>query len=181
MSSWREAALALALASAAAACGYRPVASGKDAGRLRVVLVRSEVADAVAADEVVSGLREALARDGALAPGSGYPRVEVEVLRADEASAGIAAPAGAASPAARGVEAGIVARAWIVPAAGTEAVHDTGDLRASDLVATDLGPGGVPDPRADLFHHADALRAAARRVGERLGLKVLGHPSVGDE
>ncbi len=181
MSSWREGTLALALFSAVTACGYRPVATGGDAGRLRVVLVRSQVADAVAADEVVSGVREALARDGALAPGSGYPRVEIEVLRADEASAGIAASSGAASPAARGVEVGIVARAWIVPSAGADAVRDTGDVRAADLVGIDLGPAGAPDPRADLFHHADALRAVARRVGERLGLKVMGHPSVGDE
>jgi hypothetical protein len=181
MSSWREAALSAAVALAGISCGYRPAVGGTEAERLRVVLVRSRVADAVAADEVVSGVREALARDGALAAGSGYPRVEVEVLRADEASAGIAAPAGAAAPAARGVEVGIVARAWIVPSAGAEAVRDTGDVRAVDLVGTDLAASGAPDARADVFHQADALRAVARRVGERLGRKVLGHPSVADE
>ena len=69
-----------ALALLTAACGYHAVYSGEQE-HLRVVLRRSLVPDAVASDEVVSGLRETLAREGALAAGEGYPRVEVEVLR----------------------------------------------------------------------------------------------------
>src|SRR5215831_5383803 len=131
MSSWGEGLVGLALAlGLVSACGYRSLYSGQGGAHLHVVLVRSAVVDAVAADEVVTGLREALARDGSLEPGDGYPRVEVEVLRADEASEGIAAPTGAAAPAARGVEVGLVARAWIVAAAGAQAERDTGDVRA---------------------------------------------------
>ncbi|MEO6572310.1 MAG: hypothetical protein ABIP89_00630, partial [Polyangiaceae bacterium] len=73
------------------ACGYRPLYSGAEAPRLHVTLARSVIADAIASDEVVSGVRATLAREGALAAGSGYPRVEVEVLRADERSEGVAA------------------------------------------------------------------------------------------
>jgi hypothetical protein len=49
------------------------------------------------------------------------------------------------------------------------------DLVASDIVL------GIPDPRADAMHHADALRLVARRLGERLALRVLGNPTASDE
>src|ERR1700685_2659326 len=71
-------------------CGYQSVYAAGSPGRLHVKVVRSLVADAVAADEVASGVREELARAGALEAGEGYPRVEIEVLRADETSEGIA-------------------------------------------------------------------------------------------
>jgi hypothetical protein len=170
--------------------------------------VRSLVADAVASDEVVSGVREELAREGALEAGEGYPRVEIEVLRADESSAGIAAspvspatnqgpvspatnqgpvnpatnlgPASDTVPLARATEVGLVARAWLVNAPGAATENDTGDLRAVDLVALDA-PTGALNARADAFHHVDALRAAARRLGHRLGARVLGQPTATDE
>jgi hypothetical protein len=154
-------------------CGYRPVYGGEASERLHVALVRSVVPDAVASDEVVSGVREELAQGGALAAGEGFPRVEVEVLRIDEASEGIAGVAGA--PVARGTEVGLIARAWLVRSAGAEHERDTGDVRAMEVVATDA------DPRADFFHHEDAVRAVARRVGHKLGAHILGMPSAGDE
>ncbi len=80
--------------------------------RLHVKLVRTKITDSVASDEVTAGLREALARAGELEGGEGYPRIEVEVLRADEASEGITA--GAAAPVARATDVGLAARAWIV-------------------------------------------------------------------
>ncbi len=82
-----------ALALALAACGYKPIAGAAGAGgeRLHVVLASSNVPDAIASDEVVAGVRDELARAGALAAGDGYPRCEVEVLRADEAAAKAAA------------------------------------------------------------------------------------------
>jgi hypothetical protein len=49
-----------------------------------------------------------------------------------------------------------------------------------DLVASDIALG-IPDPRADAMHHADALRLVARRLGERLALRVLGNPTASDE
>src|SRR6185295_5759378 len=93
-------------------CGYTPIASAPPSEKLHVVLSSSNVADAVASDEVLAGVRDELARAGSLEPGDGYPRCEVEILRADEASEGIAAVNG--EPASRATRIGIVARAWIV-------------------------------------------------------------------
>jgi len=161
-----------------AACGYEPVYGGGRAGALHVKLVRSMVADVVAGDEVASGVREELARAGALTAGEAYPRVEIEVLRADEASEGV--QAGPSGPRARATDVAVVARAWIVRAQGAEPVGDTGDMRAEETLAVDEGPV-APDPRASGFHHADALRAAARRLGRALGARVLGLPASSEE
>ena len=155
------------------ACGYAPLyASSPGGAKLHVVLVRSLIADAAASDEVVSGAREQLARDGALAPGEGYPRVEIEVLREDETSDGVAAPSSVDAPVARGLEVALVARAWLVSAPDAPHEHDTGDMRAGDLVSP------RPDAQRDLLAHMDASRAVARRIGTRLALKVLGHPAA---
>ena len=171
--------LALVLGVAlAAGCGYRALYAEPDGERLHVALARNLVADAVAADEVLSGVRDQLARDGALAAGEGYPRVEVEVLRADESSEGISAVGG--QPRARGTEVGLVARAWVVRAKGGRPERDTGDVHAMDAVTVDTRQGQL-DPRADALHHQDTLRAVARRVGRRLALRVLGHPVAVDE
>jgi hypothetical protein len=180
---WRLGGLAALLLG----CGYHVVYGGAGSEKLHVVLVRSLVADAVSSADVVSGVREGLAREGALAGGSGYPRVEVEVLRADEASDAIAAPndAGAGAsinggPRARATLVGLVARARLVRAAGGPEERDTGDMRAMELVGSDVTLG-VPDPRTDAFHHEDALRGVAHRLGERLALRILGIPTVTDE
>lgn len=166
------------LLAALCACGYQPVYAAHPP-RLHVVIVRSRVPDAVAVDEVASGLREELARAGALQDGQGYPRVEVEVLRADEASEGIAA--GASGPVARGTDVGVVARAWIVPAEGADRVSETGDVRAEESIAVDQAPGSAGDPRASVFHVADARAAAARRLGRKLGARVLGQPAASED
>jgi hypothetical protein len=159
------------------ACGYRAVYGGDSPQRLHVKLVRSLVVDAVASDEVASGVREELARAGALEGGDGWPRVDVEVLRTDTDSEGIAAaPSG---PVARATDVAVVARAWVEESPGSDPRADTGDMRAEDVVAVD-SPGGAPDPRADVFHHADALRASARRLGHSLARKVLGLPAPSD-
>jgi hypothetical protein len=187
-SSWGElASLAVVGLSCLLSCGYHSVYGGADAERFHVVLLRSLVADAVASREVLSGLRETLAKEGALASGDGYPRVEVEILRSDETSEGISAPndagAGASAnggPRARGTLVGLVARAHVVRSSGGPEERDTGDMRAMDLVGSDVTLG-APDPRADFFHHEDALRAVAHRLGERLGLRVLGVPTVSDD
>jgi hypothetical protein len=182
---WRS----LAAAAWLWGCGYHAVRGGADAHGLHVVLARSLVADAIASDEVVSGAREELVREGVLASGDGYPRVEIEVLRADESSEGVASEASVSAtlgsgaggaPRARATLVGFSARAWLVPALGAAPERDTGDVRAMDLVATDaLATGGAP--RTDLFQHEDALRAVARRLGARLAARVLGHPVASDE
>jgi hypothetical protein len=163
-------------------CGYRAVYGSTDEPRLHVKLVRTLIPDVVAGDEVAAGLREELARAGSLAPGEGFPRVEVEVLRADESSEGIAA--GSTGPVSRATDVGLAARAWIVRAPGAPPESDTGDLRAEETIAVDetsTGPGAEPDPKASAFHEADALRAAARRLGRRLAYKVTGQPAASDD
>jgi hypothetical protein len=164
-------------------CGYRSVYAAGPPGRLHVKVIRSLVTDAVAADEVASGVREELARAGALAAGEGYPRVEIEVLRADETSEGIAAEA--RGPVARGTGVAMVARAWVTAEDGASPQSDTGDMRAEESITVDETVGadgtGGPDPRASAFHHADASRAAGRRLGRKLGARVLGQPSASED
>jgi hypothetical protein len=170
-------AFAFASASTLAACGYRPVHSGAAQERLAVVRASSSIPDAVASDEVLAGVRDELARAGALAPGDGYPRCEVEILRADEASEGISAvtgPDGKLSPASRATRVGLVARAWLARKPG-EVERDTGDVRAFEDVSV------APDARAASFRQTDALRAAARRVGRRLGARILGFPAASED
>jgi hypothetical protein len=166
---------------AASGCGYRAVHGGETSGRLHVGLARSLVADAAAASEVASGVREALAREGALAGGEGWPRVEVEVLRAGEQSEGIAAGGAASAPAprARGIAVSVVARAWIEASPSATPERDTGDMTSEDVIAVDRSQGTL-DLRGAAFHRTDAVRAAARRLGERLGRKVIGIPVAGD-
>ncbi len=172
----------LLLASALSACGYHAVYGGQSGERLHVALAHAPVASAVAADEVVSGVREELAREGGLAAGDGYPRVEVEVTRLDEGSDAIAAigPPGAPLPVARATEVGVVARAWLVREAGGAQERDTGDVRVLLDVGTTTASAATATASAaavDAFHHDDALRAAGRRVGIRLARRILGQPA----
>lgn len=166
------------LALALAACGYAPVHGGAAAEHLHVHLSESKVPDAVASDEVLAGAREELARMGALAPGDGYPRVAIEVLRADEASEGVAATPNAEGrllPQSRATRVGLVAHAWLIRAPGGERERDTGDVRAFETVAI------AADARSATFRHSDALRVSGRRVGKRLALRIMGLPSASDE
>jgi hypothetical protein len=169
---------AFVIAAASASCGYAPVHTGVADEHLHVVLSMSRVPDAVASDEVLAGVREELARGGALASGEGYPRCEVEILRADEASEGIAAVpdgAGRLQPQSRATRVGLVARAWVLRAPGGEHERDTGDVRAFETVAI------AGDSRAATFRHSDALRAVGRRVGQRLATRIMGLPSPSEE
>ncbi|WP_394820470.1 hypothetical protein [Pendulispora albinea] len=186
-------ALGVAAAAGALGCGYRALYAEPGEARYAVVLASARVADAVANDEVVAGLRATLAREGALAAGTGYPRVEVEVLRADEVSEGIASAEspGGHVPRARATQVGILARAWIVRVKGGAHEADTGDVRAFNVVQSAPAQGeGALDPAggarasglvSEGIRHDDALRAVARRVGQRLALRVLGHPVARDE
>lgn len=168
----RAGVLALVLVS----CGYAPLHGGSSTGeQLHVRLASSNVPDAMAVDEVLVGAREELARLGFLSSGDGYPRFEIEVLRADEASEGIAAvrdAEGRLLPASRASRVGIVARGWVVRAPRADRERDTGDVRVLETVAVAF------DARSSTFRHADALRAAGRSVGRRLAYRILGLPSA---
>ncbi|MBS2016942.1 MAG: hypothetical protein JST00_28910 [Deltaproteobacteria bacterium] len=178
-SSWLAVAVAVAVAVAAGplSCGYTPVHAGLHE-KLTVTLVQTRVPDAAATDEVLAGAREELARVGALETGSGFPRLEIEVLRADEASEGISASPSASGedarllPSARATRVGIVARGWVKRAKDGDLERDTGDMRAFETVAV------APDAREATFKQSDALRVAGRRVGRRLAMRVLGLPAA---
>jgi hypothetical protein len=159
---------------ALAACGYQPVHEARGDERLSVTLATSMVPDAAVTDEVLVGMREELAKNGALASSSSaYPRCEIEVLRADEASEGIAAIDG--QPSARATRVGIVARAWVVRTKDGPHERDTGDVRTMETVAV------ASDARSATFRHSDALKAAGRRAGKRLATRVMGLPSASDD
>jgi hypothetical protein len=163
------------LGCAVLSCGYRPVYGEVGTERLHVRLVGASVPDPLVADDVVAGAREELALAGALEGGDGYPRIEIEVLRSvDEGTAIAAVPGGAL---ARASTHSVSARAWVVAASGAAKARDTGDLSARDEVAMDTPTGSAVALRATAFHDSDALRAAARRLGRKLALRVLGHPA----
>lgn len=173
MSALRAAAVAILVTG----CGYRPVHGAGRAERFPVVLAASSIPDAVASDEVVAGARDELARYGALAKGESFPRYEIEVLRVDESSEGIAATPngdGTLLPTARATRVGVVARAWLVRSKDGPRERDTADMRASNVVAT------ADDAKAATFRQVDAVRAAGRRVGKSLASRLLGLPSSSD-
>jgi len=168
---------AVAVGFSLAACGYRPVHGEGPLERFSVVLTASSIPDSVTSDEVVAGVRDELARSGALAAGDAYPRCEVEVLRADEASEGVSATRNRDQvlvPEARATSVGIVARAWISRSKEGPRERDTGDVRAMEFVTA------ASNARDATFLHADALRSAGRRVGRRIGVHILGLPSTSD-
>jgi hypothetical protein len=119
---------------------------------------------------VLAGVRAELGRDGALAAGTAFPRLVIEVLRVDEVVSGIAATptAGGALPLGRGSTIGVTARAWIEERAGAAPERDTGDVRRIDTVAQD------GDSVAGGVAVEEAGRAAGRRVGEALAKRALG-------
>jgi hypothetical protein len=170
---------ALMLMPGLAACGYRPLYGGAAAGeKFAVVLASSKIPDAIAADEVLAGVRDELARRGALASGNGFPRCEVEVVRADEDSDAMAAMPnadGRALPMSRATRVSLVARGWVVWSPQAPIDRDTGDMRAFETVATSA------NARSAVFQHDDALRAAGRRVGRILGARILGLPAASED
>jgi hypothetical protein len=170
----RSVAFGAAAATLLAACGYRPLHAQTPPGdRLAVVIVSSQVTPTSAVDEVASGVREALAESGMLRAGSEYPRAEVEVVRIDTESEGIADVAGA--PQARGLRIGVVARAWVKAKPGDGKTNDTGDVRVVSVIAAEHDPGLA----AELSFERGA-RAAGRRTGLRLGARLVGHPSLSE-
>jgi len=176
MSARRARRVAFALALLAGGCGYRSLAGG-GAGDVAVVLGASHVPDVAAADEVVAGVRARLAQDGVVGRGARFPRIEVEVLRIDEVAdgVGVLGEGSQAAPSARAVRVAVVARAYFVREAGAQAERDTGDVRVTVTARTSA------NANQDLFVHGSLVRAAARRAGEALGARVLGHPSPSDD
>jgi hypothetical protein len=84
-------------------------------------------------------------------------------------------PAGPSSPLARGTRIGVLARAWVERAPGAARERETGDLRAADVMRAEA------DARLEALRSDDSLRAAARRLGQRLARRVLGEPDAPDD
>lgn len=161
-----------ALALGVSACGYRAEMEAP-AERLGVELRASEIAYGRASREVVVGVRRGLARYGALRSGSATPRVVVEVLRVDEQSDAVGrAPGQRDLPEARSVQIAVVARAWIEREAGDPPSADTGDMQSVAIVGAPVD--GELGGR--VLRREDAIRTVARRLGERLAMRLLGHP-----
>ena len=154
-------------------CGYEPAYGGADeAERLRVAAAQPKVARMDAVQAALDGARAELGRSGALAAGSGYPRMVVEVLRVDEKSGGIAAtePAGGGPlmPLARGSSVGVLGRAWVEEVRDGPPLRDTGDMRRVEHYASEQ------EPRLEVVRHDEAVRSAARQLGRALARRVLG-------
>ena len=157
------------------ACGYQPLYATPAGEAYHLHLAKNTTSSALVAEEVLRGARETLVKEGALAPGDGFPRLEIEVLRADETSDGIVAaptPAGQ-EPRATASDLALVARGYVVRRAGASADLDTGDLRDDAVTAAPLG-----DATREIWQREDALRAIGRRLGGRIVLRILGHPVV---
>jgi hypothetical protein len=156
----------------ASACGYRAALASAPSMHLSVVAVPFSTPDVAAVDAVLGGAREELARAEALSS-SPYPRLVLEVTRVDELPASIAASGG--QPLGRGASVGVTARGWVEERAEGPPLHDTGDVRRVETV--EQGTESLGSAVAA----ADAVRAAARRTGRAVALRVLGRPEPGPE
>lgn len=161
------------------ACGYHPVHGAADpAARCEVRLRSSLVPDPAVADEVVAGVRDALADANVLGDARATSRCEVEVLRIDETSEGIVAGAatdGTLSPTSRATRLGVVGRAQRVRRDTEDLERDTGDVRVFET--TRVADGA----RAATLQYDATLRAAARRLGRRLGAAFTGAPAPSED
>jgi hypothetical protein len=166
---------ALAL-TCVASCGYRPLAShgaASPGGGLHVVPGKRMVPAARAADALAGSVAGRLAEAGELLPGTGYPMLEVELLRVDETGEGLADVQG--RPLARGLRITAVGRARVFRGPSAEAALDTGDVSAH----VSLAPGTVEAEALVLRERA--VVAASQKLGIRLAERVLGLPAPSDE
>lgn len=151
-------------------CGYRPLRSGL-AGHpsIRVVSARTSVPGGVAAnvaEELASGARAELARFGALGGADASDRLELEIVRLDDASEGISVIEG--RPHARGVRVRIVARGVVSRSASDS--WETADVETTESVAAPA------DPLAWDVARTAAARTLARKAGALVAREVLGVP-----
>jgi hypothetical protein len=134
------------------------------------------VPDLGAVQGALDGARQELARHGALGESGDYPCLVVELLRVDEAPAGIVAnPIDVSQqPEARGTAVAVVGRAWVQREPAGAPSRDTGDLRraARQEVTSGLAEG---------TRHDRGLEAAAQQLGRDLARRVLGLPTPSDD
>lgn len=161
---------------ALAGCGYH--LAGEQRDPLAPIVVQGGRAlvpqvEALAAAE--DGARSELSRGGALAAGAdGESALVVEILRIEEISEGIASAPSArgALPLARGTRLAVSGRASL--RRGGKVERETGDMRAADTFARD------DEAARSLVQRREAIRRAARLLGERLARRLLGYPEPGE-
>lgn len=163
------------LAIALGGCGYRPAYGGtRPEARLAVLAAPSRAPEGGALAGVLSGLRGELSRAGVLGPGTGYPRVVVELVRVDERGVGQALRGNATWAMARGTHVGVTARAWIEEGP-SKVTRDSGDVRRTVTFATATGA------LEDWATREGALSEAGRATGAAIGRRVLGEIEVTQE
>jgi hypothetical protein len=151
-----------------AGCGYHLVhAESAAAERFAVTTGDVRAPDAALAAVVEEGARAELSRAGALAAGGAAAVVEVDLIRVDETSEGIAL-GGGGTPLARAVRVTAVGRARVRRGAAVE--RETGEVSVSETAARAGSVGGAAVTRDEVG------RVAARRLGEALARRVLGLP-----
>jgi hypothetical protein len=171
--------LAVGVLVGSTACGYHAAYGGtRPATRLTVTAAPSRAPESGALAAVLEGLRGELSRAGVLGPGSGYPRVVVELVRIDErGTAQSLTPqpnGGVELPAASGALVGVTARAW-VETTPSRVERDTGDVRRTSAF------GSASDPGLDAARREAALNAAGHETGEAIGRRVMGEIEVAQE
>jgi hypothetical protein len=172
IATWRRVPGQLVAALSLVSCGYHLGPTPRDPlGPFSLSSSSLRVPEAALAAAAEEGARAELARSGQLAPGRAPAEIEVELLRVDETSEGIAVGPQAA-PLSRGVRVSALGRARL--RRDGHVVRDTGDVRASDVAATATGVAQA------VVVGDEAGRAAARRLGETLVRKLLGMPDPGD-
>ncbi len=160
-------------ATLAFGCGYRSVFPRTDERAFAVQIGQNLIPEPLVAETAAHAARAELAAAGALAEGSTYPRLVVDVLRVDELSRGVYKQGD--QPRAGGMSIAVVVRGRIFEAQGQEPSADSGDVRRAAQLAGDA------EPRADSTARDDALREAAERAGIAVAKIALGRPEPEDE
>lgn len=181
------------LASAALGCGYGPLNTMRDPSgpyALRLGLVRAISPEASV--DMLQGARSVLAKAGMLS-GEACDGEEpqscallvIDLLRIDEESAAPGWDESEKAVIARGIWVRVLGRARLYRRGEAQTLlRDTQDMAAGVLIARS---GSDTNTRAEsntpnfAFSRSQALSAAARRLGERLALKILGLPSSGPD
>jgi hypothetical protein len=166
--------VAASLVASGPGCGYHLANAPSDPlGPFTIAGGAVHAPDSALAAAAEEGARAELAREGQLEARGAGSVIEIELLRVDEASEGIASgPSG--SPTARAVTVTATGRARIRRARGAAVERDSGEVRVGETAAT------APSVAAGVVVRDEAARAAARRLGEALVRRLLGVPSPGE-
>ena len=176
----RGALAALLVLLATSGCGYHlvhdPHGPHDPAGPFTITSGPAHTPDAALAAAAEEGARAELSRAGELAPAAGgaaLAEIEIELVRVEETSEGVAL-ASPDLPLARATRVTVIGRARVHRATAAAPERDTGEVRASEAVARIASAGQA------LIARDEGGRTAARRLGEILVRRLLGFPEPGE-